>query len=312
MKWFGFFQYSYSQFHLLKRLWLSNPYIPFFVLKWALSNIINNTIVKVKINLLLRLARRGGAEVAGWTLDRKIQVRFPAYPHRVWALWWQGGKRRLRTSRCPCRGRLGTLKTPSCPWRGCPAAGQNLETGHLSRQYIAEISLNVTLNHNQKTLLRLRIFGLIEVATIKVKRIHRMRNIYSLHFIWIPPSTQKLYHRLIKVIIVGITMYQLSLLHIGHYWNALNQTKNKKAFTKITWRREEVYHCHNTGRGLSNTYIVGRLAVFVLQIYTERQFKNQTKNISLLLRHKQYNNAWPFMDPLRWDKVTTRIDVENA
>ena len=96
------------------------------------------------------IARRGGAEVAGWTLDRKIRVRFPAYPHRVWALWWQGGKIRLRTSRCPCRGRLGTLKTPSCPWRGWPAAGQNLETGHLSRHYIAEISLNVTLNHNQQ------------------------------------------------------------------------------------------------------------------------------------------------------------------
>ena len=99
--------------------------------------------------IVIPLKRRGGAEVAGWTLDRKIRVRFPAYPHRVWALWWQGGKRRLRTSRCPCRGRLGTLKTPSCPWRGCPAAGQNLETGHLSRHYIAEISLNVTLNHNQ-------------------------------------------------------------------------------------------------------------------------------------------------------------------
>ena len=94
-------------------------------------------------------ARRGGTEVAGWTLDRKIRVRFPAYPHRVWAFWWQGGKRRLRTSRYPCRGRLGTLKTPSCPWRGCSEAGQNLETGHLSRHYIAEISLNVTLNHNQ-------------------------------------------------------------------------------------------------------------------------------------------------------------------
>ena len=33
------------------------------------------------------IARRGVAEVAGWTLDWKIRVRFPAYPHRVWALW---------------------------------------------------------------------------------------------------------------------------------------------------------------------------------------------------------------------------------
>ena len=97
-------------------------------------------------------ARRGGVEVAGWNFNRKTQVQFPAYPHRVWALWWQGGKRRIWTSRCPCWGRLGTLKTPSCPWRGFPAAGQNLETGHLSRHYIyvAEISLNVTLNHNQQ------------------------------------------------------------------------------------------------------------------------------------------------------------------
>ena len=56
----------------------------------------------------------------------------------------------LRTSRCPRRGMLGTLKTPSCPWRGCPAAGQNLEAGHLSRHYIAEISLNLALNHKQQ------------------------------------------------------------------------------------------------------------------------------------------------------------------
>ena len=82
-------------------------------------------------------AHRGDAEVAGWTLDWKNLVRFPAYPHRVWALWWQGGKRRLWTSRCPCRGRLGRLKSPSCPWRGFPAAGQNLETGHLFRHYIS-------------------------------------------------------------------------------------------------------------------------------------------------------------------------------
>ena len=95
-------------------------------------------------------ARRDGAEVAGWTLDRKIQIRFPVNPHRVWALWWQGGKRRLRTSRRPCRGRPGTLKTPSSPWLGYPVAGQNLENGHLSRHYIAGISLNVTLNHIQQ------------------------------------------------------------------------------------------------------------------------------------------------------------------
>ena len=31
-------------------------------------------------------ARRCGAKVAGWTVDRTIQVRFPAYRHRVWAL----------------------------------------------------------------------------------------------------------------------------------------------------------------------------------------------------------------------------------
>ena len=28
-----------------------------------------------------------------------------------------GGKIRLRTSQCPCRVKLGMLKTPSCPWR---------------------------------------------------------------------------------------------------------------------------------------------------------------------------------------------------
>ena len=32
------------------------------------------------------IARRGGVEVAGWTLDRKTQVQFPAYPHCVLTL----------------------------------------------------------------------------------------------------------------------------------------------------------------------------------------------------------------------------------
>ena len=65
---------------------------------------------------------RSGVEVAGWTVDRTILVRFLAYPHCVWALWWQGGKRCLQTSRCLCRGRLGTLKTPSCQWWWVPGS----------------------------------------------------------------------------------------------------------------------------------------------------------------------------------------------
>ena len=125
--------------------------LPTYSRNFPLAKITMFTVLWFINIICLSVARRGCAEVAGWTLDRKIRVRFPAYPHRVWALWWQGGKRRLRTSRCPCRGSLSTLKTPSCPWRGCLAAGQNLETGHLSRHYIAEISLNVTLNHNQHT-----------------------------------------------------------------------------------------------------------------------------------------------------------------
>ena len=38
---------------------------------------------------------------------------------------------------------------PGTHGNGCPAAGQHLETGQLSRRYIAGISLNVTLNNSQ-------------------------------------------------------------------------------------------------------------------------------------------------------------------
>ena len=49
--------------------------------KLILFSILN----KVKI-VPTHIARRGGAEVEGWTLDRTIRVRFPAYPHCVWAI----------------------------------------------------------------------------------------------------------------------------------------------------------------------------------------------------------------------------------
>ena len=51
-----------------------------------------------------------------------------------------------RTSRCRGLGYFGTLKIHGV---GCPTAGLNLETGQLSRHYITEISLNVTLNNNK-------------------------------------------------------------------------------------------------------------------------------------------------------------------
>ena len=83
--------------------------------------------------------------------DQTIRVRFPAYPHLLWALWWQEGKRRLRRSRCSCRGRLGTLKTTSCPWHWVPGSRSKVGTGQLYRHCIAVISLYVTLNLNQPT-----------------------------------------------------------------------------------------------------------------------------------------------------------------
>ena len=62
---------------------------------------------------ILLLQRPSGGKVCNTT---------PAYPHRVWALWWQGGKRRLLMSLSPCWGRLSMLKSPSCQWRWVPGS----------------------------------------------------------------------------------------------------------------------------------------------------------------------------------------------
>ena len=50
-----------------------------------------------------------------------------------------------------CLGRFRTVKKPKCQWRGCPTAGDNLDSDWMtiSRHYIAEISPNMTINHNK-------------------------------------------------------------------------------------------------------------------------------------------------------------------
>ena len=77
---------------------------------------------KVQNKSIQYTCKYGGVEIADWTVVPTIPVWLPAYPHCVWALWWQGGKRRLQTSQCPCWGRLGTTKSPSCPWRWVPGS----------------------------------------------------------------------------------------------------------------------------------------------------------------------------------------------
>ena len=43
-------------------------------------------ILEVKVTMI-----KPGVEGGGWTVDLTIRVRFP---HSMWALCWQGGKRR--------------------------------------------------------------------------------------------------------------------------------------------------------------------------------------------------------------------------
>ena len=95
-------------------------------------------------------ARHGGIEVADWTVDRKIRVRFP---RTLTACGPSDGKVNDIFGRPDARVGVGSsLYRPLAAHDvGCPTAGQNLETGQLSRHYIAKISLNVTLNHNQPT-----------------------------------------------------------------------------------------------------------------------------------------------------------------
>ena len=97
------------------------------------------------------MARRGGVEVADWTVDWTVRVRFPVYHYRVWAIWLQGGKRRLRMSRCPFRGRFGKLKSPSCPWRWMPGSRSKIGKWTSVLSLHSRNIIKSDVNHNQTT-----------------------------------------------------------------------------------------------------------------------------------------------------------------
>ena len=65
-------------------------YVSLHIICIFLSCFIDLIKSKLYAQFISHFARRGGVEVAGWTVDRKTQVRFPAYPHREWVLRWQG------------------------------------------------------------------------------------------------------------------------------------------------------------------------------------------------------------------------------
>ena len=74
-----------------------------------------------------KAARRGGVEVAGWTVDRKTRVRFP---HTLTACGPSDGKEVKDVFGRPgARVGVGSvcLRPLADHGVGCPAAGQNLE-----------------------------------------------------------------------------------------------------------------------------------------------------------------------------------------
>ena len=95
-----------------------------------------------------QLASRDGVEVAGWTVNRETQVRFPAYPHRLWALWCDSKEVKDVFRRPSARAGVGLarLRLLAAHGVGFSAAGIKLETGQLSLRYLGEITLKLYMH----------------------------------------------------------------------------------------------------------------------------------------------------------------------
>ena len=130
------------------------------------------------------MACNGGVEVASWTVDREIRIWFSAFPHHMWALWWQGSKRCLQTSRCPCRGRIGRLKTPSCPKHCMPGSrskfGNWTTVPSLYSWNIAECDVKPQPTNNVTSCLDFHFFQYIK----KIK-VHVIKLFFCSHSSWV-------------------------------------------------------------------------------------------------------------------------------
>ena len=98
----------YSTIHF-NFLWIIN-----FLSRWNKLHCTNFCTHSIRITC----ARRGGVVVAGLTVDREIRIRFLAYSHCAWVLWWQGGSR-VWVARY--------AKDPSCPWRWVTGSRSKVE-----------------------------------------------------------------------------------------------------------------------------------------------------------------------------------------
>ena len=95
------------------------------------------------------------------------RVRFPAYPYPQNAARGPSDDKEVKYVFGRPGARVGVgpahLRPLAAHGVGCTTAGQNFETGQLSRHYLAEISLNVTLNHNQPTKLHIHSICSIDI-----------------------------------------------------------------------------------------------------------------------------------------------------
>ena len=93
---------------------------------------------------------------------------------------------------------------------GCPAAGLNLETGQLSRHDIAEILLNVMLNHNKPNQNQNLIHNMKHKTSKPIEKINQSDSPLQFGY----QSLYILHHRSIYIQVVYVDCYRCSIFMV--------------------------------------------------------------------------------------------------